>query len=135
MRHIISSVVFLVAGLLFCSMTLAQEPTPNMSWDACLKAPKRDSILDEALVHALAVEPSQKTFDGTCPRDPAREDCPSASGCKQRPGRVAHCAIDSVRPGFARHRVAVDCRCAREARHGERGKGERSPKPVSLLMR
>jgi hypothetical protein len=57
MRHVISSAVFLVVGLVFCSMTMAQEPTPNMSWDACLKAPTRDCILDEALVHALAIEP------------------------------------------------------------------------------
>jgi hypothetical protein len=65
MRHIIiSSVVFLVVGLVFCSMTLAQEPTPNTSWDACLKAPTRACILDEALVHALAIEPSEKDLNG-----------------------------------------------------------------------
>jgi tetratricopeptide (TPR) repeat protein len=65
MRHIISSVVFLVVGLVFCSMSLAQEPPGNTTWDSCLKAPTRACILDEALVHALAIEPSKKTLDGT----------------------------------------------------------------------
>jgi tetratricopeptide (TPR) repeat protein len=65
MRHIIRSVVLLVLGLLFCSMSMAREPAPNTSWDACLKAPTRACILDEALVHALAIEPSEKDLDGT----------------------------------------------------------------------
>jgi hypothetical protein len=65
MRRIISGIVVAVVGLLFRSMSVAQEPPPSMSWDACLKAPTRACILDEALVHALAIEPSQKTLDGT----------------------------------------------------------------------
>jgi tetratricopeptide (TPR) repeat protein len=65
MRHIISSVVFLVLGLVFCSMSLAQESPGNTTWDSCLKAPTRACILDEALVHALAIEPFQKSLDGT----------------------------------------------------------------------
>jgi tetratricopeptide (TPR) repeat protein len=64
-RRIISGIVLLVVGLPFCSMSMAQQPPPSTSWDACLKAPTRACILDEALVHALAIEPSQKTLDGT----------------------------------------------------------------------
>jgi hypothetical protein len=65
MRRIISIVVVLVLALLFCSMSRAQEPAGNTTWDSCLKAPTRACILDEALVHALAIEPSEKAFDGT----------------------------------------------------------------------
>src|ERR1700719_4870410 len=64
MRRIISSVVFLVLGLVFCSMSRAQGPAPNTSWETCLKAPTRGCILDEALVHTLAVEPYENRAAG-----------------------------------------------------------------------
>jgi tetratricopeptide (TPR) repeat protein len=59
MRRVTSSAVFLVLALMFCQRSVAQEFATLTSWDTCLKAPTRTCILDEALIHALAVEPSE----------------------------------------------------------------------------
>src|SRR5712691_7060652 len=56
MRRAISGAAFVILALVCCRMSMAQGPVGNTSWDACLKAPTRSCILDEALMLALAVK-------------------------------------------------------------------------------
>jgi tetratricopeptide (TPR) repeat protein len=58
MRRAISSIAFVVATLVWCPISIAQEPTTSTSRDACQKAPTRACLLYEALTRALSVEPS-----------------------------------------------------------------------------
>ncbi len=65
MRRAFGFVLCTVLAFSACPASMAQEPAANPGWETCLQAPTRACILDEALVHALAIEPSEKDLDGT----------------------------------------------------------------------
>jgi tetratricopeptide (TPR) repeat protein len=58
MRRAFGCVLCTVLAFSDCPAGMAQEPAANPGWETCLQAPTRACILDEALVHALAIEPS-----------------------------------------------------------------------------
>jgi tetratricopeptide (TPR) repeat protein len=64
MRRAFGFVLCTVLAFSASPASIAQELAANPGWETCLQAPTRACILDEALVHSLAIEPSEKDFNG-----------------------------------------------------------------------